>query len=87
VSAKRKRLNRPCIASDLQEAIEELQKLSALASSGELKVEQLQIGLLHVYHHLNWAWNTRYVPASKQRALTHTEFRRWGRYPDRIEEL
>jgi len=61
VPAKRKRLNLEIIGGNLAEAIEELKGLRNLASNGKLREEKLQIGLLHAYHHLNFAWNIKYV--------------------------
>lgn len=85
--ARRKRLNRTIIEHNLSEAIEELDKLRDRAARRELKEEELQIGLLHAYHHLNFAWNIRYVPTSEYASLTQSQFNRWGKYPSGIEKL
>jgi len=82
---QRKRLNRPIIASNLAEAIEQLERLHELASSGKLDEVELQVGLCHAYHHLNFAWNIRFVPTAQYAALTDSQFKRWGRYPTGIE--
>lgn len=87
MSAKRKRLNRRMIASNLAEAIEQLQRLHGAALTGDLKEEQLQIQLLHADHHLNFAWNIRFVPAKQYTSLTERQFKRWGKYPAGIENL
>jgi hypothetical protein len=87
VSTQRKRLNRRIIASNLAEAVEELQRLHRLSSTGKLNEAQLQVGLCHAYHHLNFAWNIRFVPTAEYRALTDSQFKRWGRYPSGIEKL
>jgi hypothetical protein len=52
-----------------------------------LKDEQLQIRLLHAYHHLNFAWNTRFLPMSVYGKMTERQFKQWGSYPSRIEKL
>ena len=83
----RKRLNRPIIASNLAEAREELERLHNLASTGKLTEAGLQVGLCHAYHHLNFAWNIRFVPTSQYAALTDSQFKEWGRYPSGIEKL
>ena len=36
----------------------------------DLSVEALQVGLLHAYHHLNFAWNIRNVPTEQYAKLT-----------------
>ncbi len=75
------------IASNLSEAARELQRLRKHASAGDLSVEALQVGLLHAYHHLNFAWNIRNVPTEQYAKLTQKQFKRWGKYPSRIERL
>jgi hypothetical protein len=87
VTTKRKRLNWSIIKGDLAEAGEELERLQSLASKGKLTEVQLQIGLCHAYHHLNFAWNIRYVPTAQYRHLTQRQFERWGKYPSQIEKL
>jgi hypothetical protein len=85
---KQKRsLNFEIIESNLAEAAEQLEKLRTLASSGKLSEEELQIGLLHAYHHANFSWNISYVSTAKYASLTQRQFKRWGRYPAKIERL
>jgi hypothetical protein len=79
VTKKRKRLNWSIVEGDLAEALEELVRLRRLASKRKLNEVQLQIGLLHAYHHLNFAWNARYVPTAQYRHLTRRQFERWGK--------
>jgi len=83
--AKRKRLNRKIIESNIGEAAQELQRLRDLASKGKLNEAQLQVGLCHAYHHLNFAWNIRHVTTRQYRSLTQRQFERWGKYPSEIE--
>src|SRR5437016_1471336 len=87
VTAKRTHLNLEIIQSNLSEAIEELETLRRRASRGELSQADLQVGLCHAYHHLNFAWNVRHVPTSKYANLTKSQFNRWGKYPAKIETL
>ncbi len=84
---KAKGLNFEIIASNLSEAAGELQRLRKHASASDLSVEALQVGLLHAYHHLNFAWNIRNVPTEQYAKLTQKQFKRWGKYPSRIERL
>jgi len=83
----RKILNHRNIAGNLSEAIAELARITQSATSQSLKEEQLQIQLLHAYHHLNFAWNTRFLPMSAYGRMTNRQFKQWGRYPSRIEKL
>jgi hypothetical protein len=87
VTTKRKRLNWSIIKGDLAEAVEELVRLQRLASKRKLSEVQFQIGLRHAYHHLNFAWNARYVPTAQYRHLTRQQFDRSGKYPSQIDKL
>lgn len=87
MSKKRKRLNRKIIAINLAEAIEQLEELHKSASNGSLDEIELNYGLRHAYHHLNCAWNIRYVPTAQYANLTQRQFDRWGKYPSGIERL
>jgi hypothetical protein len=84
---RRRPFNREIIKSNISEAIEELQKLERKAMDGELREEELQIGLLHAYHHINFAWNIRRISTSEYSHLTQEQFESWGKYPVEIEEL
>jgi hypothetical protein len=86
-TTKLKRLNCRIIESNLTEAAAELERLRSLASKARLTEDELQIGLRHAYHHLNFAWNIRYVPTAQYRRMTDLLFERWGRYPSEIEKL
>ena len=78
---RRRPFNRKLIRSNIAEAIEELQKLERKATNGELLEEELQVGLQHAYHHLNFAWNVRRIPTSEYSRMSQTQLERWGAYP------
>jgi hypothetical protein len=82
---RRRPLNRKIIGSNLSEARDELNKLLMKIDAGALHEAELQVGLLHAYHHLNFAWNIRRVATSRYASLTQREFETWGRYPSDIE--
>jgi hypothetical protein len=84
---RRKPFNSKIVQSNLGEAIDQLRKLERKAADGKLREEELQVGLLHAYHHLNFAWNVRRISASEYSNLTQLQFKRWGKYPVEIEEL
>ena len=83
----KKELNLKIIGSNLAEAADQLKRLVDLASNQELNEGELQVGLLHAYHHLNFAWNVKYVPTSQYAKLSKAEFDKWGKYPSSIERL
>ena len=78
---RRRPFNRKIIRSNLAEAIEQLQTLERKAADGELQEGDLQVGLLHAYHHLNFAWNARRVSNSDYSKLSRSQFEEWGTYP------
>ena len=84
---KKRRLNRKIIASNLAEAIGQLEELRNSAASGGLSEEELTVGLCRAYHHLNVAWNIRFVPTAQYAKVTQRQFDRWGKYPSGIERL
>ncbi len=77
-----RRLNRWIIARNIREAREELHRLERQLSSRRPPDEiELQIGLEHAYHHLNFAWNARSASNARYANLTNRDFNRWGRFP------
>ena len=80
-------LNSKIIQSNLGQAVDQLRKLERKAADGKLREEELQVGLLHAYHHLNFAWKVRRISTSEYSNLTQSQFDRWGKYPVEIEEL
>lgn len=83
-SNRRRPFNRKVIGGNLSEARDELNDLLMKIDAGTLCEEELQVGLLHAYHHLNFAWNARRVATSRYASLTQREFETWGRYPSDI---
>jgi hypothetical protein len=82
---RRKPFNAKIVHSNLGEAIAQLRRLERKASDGKLREEEMQVGLLHAYHHLNFAWNVRRISISEYSNLTPSQFERWGKYPVDIE--
>jgi hypothetical protein len=67
-----KKLNWKIIESTIIEAKEELENIEKqIQSSKKLNIAKSQISLQHVYHHLNFAWNTKH---KKIKEMTDKEF-------------
>ncbi len=82
-----KKINWRTIRSDISEARSQLQNIEKKVADGNFPDEDdLRIYLLHAYHHLNFAWNARYVPTEKYANLTDNDFEEWGKYPTDIED-
>ena len=41
----------------------------------------------HVYHHINFAWNSRFVSASRVIACARRDYERWEKFPDDFATL
>jgi hypothetical protein len=80
-------LNTKLIGGEIAEANEQLARLLHTILTGKLNEAELQVGLRHAYHHLNFAWNIRRKPTSEYAALTQEHFEEWGRYPSDIDEV
>lgn len=85
--SRKRPLNLDIVGSNLTEAPEEIQKLECRAAAGDLHEEELQVGLCHAHHHLNFAWNVRRVTTREYTNLTDQQFHEWGQYPADIEQL
>ena len=71
------------ITYNLEDALDELQKLDKRISSGDMPDEvEFQITMQHIFHHLNFAWNTRLVSIEKHTGMTEEQFIKWGRFPE-----
>jgi len=76
------RLNWKIVAPNLTEAREELQRLERLAAHPTRRGEiDLEAGLSHAYHHLNFAWHVRRVSTKRYVRCSTADYNRWGRFP------
>ena len=79
---KRKRLNRKCIRSDILEAVDELKTIAEkLQKDPRFEEIGFQTQLNHAYHHLNYAWNSRFSTKKEYVDLTDARFNKWSKYP------
>jgi len=71
------------ITYNLEDTLSELQKLNKRISSGDMPDEvEFQIAMQHIYHHLNFAWNTRMESIQKRADMTEEQFHQWGKFPE-----
>ena len=76
------------IAYDLEDALEELKRLTKSISSGNRPDEvEIQIAMQHIYHHLNFAWNTRYESIQNYADIMDEKFVQLGKFPQDLELL
>ena len=84
----KRRLNRKILSSNLNEALEELQKLNKKISFNKIPREiEIEISLRHAYHHLNTAWNARRESIEKYKNMTKSNFEKWGRFPNGFDDI
>lgn len=80
------RLNWTVVRSNVREAREQLEGIEALLSEGTRpSLGELQVMLEHAYHHLNIAWNARFVGSREYRQLTNQQFKDWGSFPQDLD--
>ena len=75
-------MNRRVVLSNLREAHEELsrviQECQTKRGFGEA---ELSVALMHLYHHINFAWNARDAAELRARRCSTRDFKAWSRYP------
>ena len=80
-------INWKIINSNISEARSQLQDIEKrIAKGNSLDEDELSIDLQHAYHHLNFAWNARYISTKRFANLTDEDFAKWGKYPIDIED-
>jgi hypothetical protein len=75
------KMNNKIISSNIEEALEELEKIKNELEIKTLSEVNFQIKLHHVYHHLNMAWNVRNAKTEQYRNMTDDDFKKWSSYP------
>jgi hypothetical protein len=79
------RINWKTVIGDIAEAREELQNIEKMIDSGHSPtLEDFQTRLEHVYHHLNVAWNARYISTKHYSEMTQEAYDLWSQHPTDI---
>ncbi len=78
-------MNLKVVSSNIQEALEELEKIRDKINSKTINEVEFQVQLQHVYHHLNFAWNVRHQKSERYRNMTDEDFKVWGKYPTDLD--
>ena len=75
-------MNKPWVGFHLKEASGALQKVIEQIESGRgIGKEEFEIAITHAYHHLNTAWNSRFITDEKARSHTDWDFTDWRQFP------
>ena len=48
----------------------------------EFSEAELWVGMQHLYHHINTAWNTRSLDPERIEQATDQDFNAWGSFPN-----
>jgi hypothetical protein len=76
-------MNAQVILSNLREAEEQLRSLISQAEQRpEFSFESFHIGMAHLYHHLNTAWNARNATRDQWVNQAEEDFKRWEQFPN-----
>ncbi len=52
-----------------------------------LRTSTLYVTFEHVFHHINFGWNSRFVPANRVIACARRDYERWEKFPDDFPSL
>ena len=75
-------MNARFLLSNLEEAEEDLRKLVEQLKAGqEPSFEDFHVAMAHIYHHLNSAWNGRYISDAEWRDCTDENYDKWQKMP------
>ena len=75
-------MNKRVILFHMREAAEELKRtIEQVESEAEYDAEDLEVGMGHLYHHLNTAWNGRDQTDEQFRTCSAEDFAGFRRFP------
>jgi hypothetical protein len=79
-------MNRDHVIFHLREAREELERtIAKIEAEPDYDVGELLVAMMHVYHHLNTAWNGRDASIQRAIACSDEDFAEWRRFPVDID--
>ena len=78
-------MNKEWILFHLNEALEELEStIKDLESTPEYDTPEYSVGIAHLYHHVNTAWNSR-NSSNKETEDMEGNFEKWRQFPTDID--
>jgi hypothetical protein len=81
-------MNKEAILFQLREAKEELDlTINDLETDPEYEFGDFVVGMGHIYHHLNTAWNGRDASRERHRDCARHDFDDWRKFPTNAELL
>ncbi|HEX6993788.1 MAG TPA: hypothetical protein VF339_06535 [Gammaproteobacteria bacterium] len=81
-----KQLNKAYILFQLREAAESIRTLiQEIEDDPDYDIGAYTVDMMHLYHHVNTAWNARYSTKEESDACSEEDYERWRRYPNDLE--
>ena len=79
-------MNREWILFHLKDAHEELARIiEECESRNDYDTGEYLISMMHLYNHLNTAWNSREASSEKVRKCSEEDFSDWRKFPSDID--
>jgi hypothetical protein len=73
---------------NLREALEEIdQTIQNLETDLEYGEAEFSVAMMHLYHHVNTAWNARNSTVERSEKCSAADFEKWSRYPTDLKPL
>ena len=81
-------LNKDYIAWHLQEAANELADiLDEMKDDPEWEIGSFSVGMRHLFHHANSAWNARNASEAEASECSEEDFEKWRQFPTDLEMI
>ncbi|HET8577241.1 MAG TPA: hypothetical protein VFO18_09100 [Methylomirabilota bacterium] len=79
-------INRDFVLFHLQEASEEMTRtIREIETDPEYGIGELVVAMMHLYHHVNTAWNGRQAPPETASQASEEDFAAWRRFPPELD--
>jgi hypothetical protein len=79
-------MNRDWVLFHLKEAHEELTRtIQGIEQDPDYDYGEYYVAMMHLYHHLNTAWNSRDASPERVQKCTDEEFAQWRQFPNDVD--
>jgi len=79
-------MNTGFLLFNLREAQEEIEEtIRELETNSDFGEPEFSVAMMHLYHHVNTAWNARNSTPEESKNGSDEDFNRWGNYPSDLE--
>ena len=79
-------MNKDWVLMHLREAAEELStSIHEIETDPDYDFGDFLVAMMHLYHHVNTAWNAREASPEQAKRSSDEDFRRWRQFPTDID--